>query len=152
MPFGYSLHHSSNVLALIYFVLKGIGIMKSSPMTLQKEDLICTFLQQEEEIYFSQAKKVLSDQLGASLRGDFPSTPGHAVPGAAEDIPGKYREQMSPCTPIPPIHPFPPSSLTCLSQMGPRELSLRRGTTDPLRERGNLCPLSPPWKGYCCHL
>lgn len=52
-----TLAHSSDVLALIYFVLKGIGIMKSSPMTLQKEDLICIFLQQEEEIHFPQAKK-----------------------------------------------------------------------------------------------
>lgn len=50
--------HFSNILACIYFVLKGIDVVKSSPMILQKtKNLICIFIQQEEEISCPQPEE-----------------------------------------------------------------------------------------------
>lgn len=81
------------------------------------------------------ARKVVSDQTGASLKGDFPALQAVRFLGELRTKPVNFLEQMASC--IPQLPPSVPSLLYCTSlyRAGPTVTSLRRGTTDSLREQ-----------------
>ena len=98
--------HFSNILACIYFVLKGIDVVKSSPMILQKKPNL-HFHPARRGNKLPPARRVFPVQLGASLRQVFPCTPDRAVSGKLRTHLRAARSREPPAYLSSPVCSFP---------------------------------------------